>query len=275
MSLRRREGWTYSGLRDWWVCAAASSWRSYLKRNVLCVCNPWSHRDAFAFIYFLFYRRGAMNTLEGIAQRRPFHRVVIFLRDASGTYLLFPFPFEWREAKPRTSRIGFVQSFDSFSADVHEPPSPRPVRRLVAFNYRNSGPLHLVFQDLGLLGWRVAPHSVPYTISQVCLASCQPGMSPQSASRGPVERVYVDRIHCPDTEQLGLGRTSDDFVPSLEFQVGSCLYVTAAVKAASRFGRAQGDHSGQSKFRFIGTCGELSPLLPCPPPFFPCFLGFS
>ena len=78
-------------------------------------------------------------------------------------------------------------------------------------------------------------------------------MSPQSASRGPVERVYVGRIHCPDTEQLaasvgGLGRTSDDFVPSLEFQVGSCLYVTAAVKAASRFGRAQGDHSGQSKF---------------------------
>ena len=55
------------------------------------------------------------------------------------------------------------------SADVHEPPSPRPVRRLVAFNYRNSGPLHLVFQDLGLLGWRVAPHSVPYTISQVCV----------------------------------------------------------------------------------------------------------
>ena len=30
-----------------------------------------------------------MNTLEGIAQRRPFHRVVIFLRDASGTYLHF------------------------------------------------------------------------------------------------------------------------------------------------------------------------------------------
>ena len=47
-------------------------------------------------------------------------------------------------------------------------------------------------------------------------------MSPQSASRGPVERVYVERIHCPDTEQLaasvgGLGRTYDDFAPSLEF----------------------------------------------------------
>ena len=44
-------------------------------------------------------------------------------------------------------------------------------------------------------------------------------MSPQSASRGPVERVYVQRIPCPDTEQLaasvgGLGRTYDGFVSS-------------------------------------------------------------
>ena len=36
-------------------------------------------------------------------------------------------------------------------------------------------------------------------------------MSPQSASRRPVERGFVERIHCPDTEQLaasvgGLGR---------------------------------------------------------------------
>ena len=42
-------------------------------------------------------------------------------------------------------------------------------------------------------------------------------MSPQSASRGPVERVYVQRIPCPDTEQLaasvgGLGRENSDFV---------------------------------------------------------------
>ena len=41
-------------------------------------------------------------------------------------------------------------------------------------------------------------------------------MSPQSASRGPVERGFVERIHCPDTEQLaasvgGRGRTYDDF----------------------------------------------------------------
>ena len=39
------------------------------------------------------------------------------------------------------------------------------------------------------------------------------------------------------------------FVSFLEFQVGSCLHVTAAVKAASHFGKAQGDHSGQSKFK--------------------------
>ena len=35
----------------------------------------------------------------------------------------------------------------------------------------------------------------------------------------------------------------------IEFQDGSCLYVTAAVRAASHFGKAQGDHSGQSKFK--------------------------
>ena len=39
------------------------------------------------------------------------------------------------------------------------------------------------------------------------------------------------------------------FVSFLEFQVGSCLYVTAAVRSASHFGRAQGDHSGQSPFK--------------------------
>ena len=51
----------------------------------VCVCAPCSHRDSFELFFVL--SRGAMNTLEGIAQRRPFHRVVIFLRDASGTYL--------------------------------------------------------------------------------------------------------------------------------------------------------------------------------------------
>ena len=59
------------------------------------------------FLLF-FFSRGAMNTLEGIAQRRPFHRVVIFLRDASGTYL---------------------QQFLKFAAVTHGTPSLRPDRR--------------------------------------------------------------------------------------------------------------------------------------------------
>ena len=41
---------------------------------------------------------------------------------------IFLFLSEWREAKPRTSRHGFVQSFGSLSADAHEPPSPFSTR---------------------------------------------------------------------------------------------------------------------------------------------------
>ena len=74
-------------------------------------------------------------------------------------------------------------------------------------------------------------------------------MSPQSASRGPVERVYVECIHCPDTEQLaasvdGLGRTYDDFC--LIFGILSWLMPIR-------------DRSGQAGLtRFIGTCWSLS-----------------
>ena len=104
------------------------------------------------------------------------------------------------------------------------------------------------------------------------------GMSPQSASRGPVERGFVERIHCPDTEQLaasvgGLGRTYDDFclifgIPSWlmpardrsgqRWQPSGKPYVVAATEACSRF---------------IGTCGELSPLLPLPSPFLSLLSG--
>ena len=42
--------------------------------------------------------------------------------------------------------------------------------------------------------------------------------------------------------------------------------MTVAVKAASHFGKAQGDQSGQSQFWFIGTCWSLSLLVdPLPP----------
>ena len=48
------------------------------------------------------------------------------------------------------------------------------------------------------------------------------------------------------------------FVSSLEFQVGPCLYVTAAVKAASRFGTAYVAAAAEVCSRFIGTCWSLS-----------------
>ena len=38
-------------------------------------------------------------------------------------------------------------------------------------------------------------------------------MSPQSASRGPVERVYVHVPRLWERTAGGLGRTSDDFCP--------------------------------------------------------------
>ena len=80
----------------------------------------------------------------------------------------------------------------------------------------------------------------------------------------PVERVYVQRIPCPDTEQLaasvgGLGRTYDDFCPIFgipswpmpirdrsgqRWQPSGKPYVVAATEVCSRF---------------IGTCCELSP----------------
>ena len=49
------------------------------------------------------------------------------------------------------------------------------------------------------------------------------------------------------------------FVSSLEFQAGLCLYVTAAVKAASHIGTAYVAAAAEVCSRFIGTCRELSP----------------
>ena len=69
------------------------------------------------------------------------------------------------------------------------------------------------------------------------------------------------------------------FVSSLEFQAGLCLYVTAPVKAASHFGKAQGDQSGQSQF--LGSLEpvgalvfQLTPPSPLPAPLW-CVPGRS
>ena len=99
-------------------------------------------------------------------------------------------------------------------------------------------------------------------------------MSPQSASRGPVERVYVERIHCPDTEQLaasvgGLGRTYDDLC--LIFGIPSWL-MPLRDRSGQRWQPLQRPKSVQGSLEPVAS---LVPLLPLPSPFFPCFLGFS
>ena len=87
-------------------------------------------------------------------------------------------------------------------------------------------------------------------------------MSPQSASRGPVERVYVERIHCPDTEQLaasvgGLGRTSDDLC--LIFGIPSWL-MPLRDRSGQRWqptGKPYVVAATEVCLRFIGTCRDL------------------
>ena len=84
-------------------------------------------------------------------------------------------------------------------------------------------------------------------------------MPPVDPSNGCVSfSPLLWRGRCPERTAGGLGRTSDDFVPSLEFQVGSCLYVTAAVKAASQVGTAYVAAAAEVCSRSIGTCGSLS-----------------
>ena len=63
------------------------------------------------------------------------------------------------------------------------------------------------------------------------------------------------------------------FVSSLEFQVDSCLYVTAAVQAASHFGTAYVAAAAEVCSRFIGTCRELSRLASPSLPFLSLLFG--
>ena len=125
-----------------------------------------------------------MNTLEGIAQRRPFHRIVIFLRDASGTYLRFP-----------SFLNGMTLSQEPHSADKYDRRDPQAPMVLTG-TLRNWNPRPAC---------GTAIKSVRISISVFGL----PGMSPQSASRGPVERGFVDisparRCKCPQRTADGL-----------------------------------------------------------------------
>ena len=72
----------------------------------------------------------------------------------------------------------------------------------------------------------------------------------------------------PTAGEGGLGRTYDDLC--LIFGIPSWL-----MPLRDRSGSGHVVAATEASSRFIGTCGELSPLLPLPSPFFLCFLGFS
>ena len=87
----------------------------------------------------------------------------------------------------------------------------------------------------------------------MCLALRQSGMSPRVPPVDPSNGCLSLSPLLGDVRaQSGRRRLMPKLFAKtcriIEFQVGLCLYVTAAVKAASHFGRAQGDHSGQSTF---------------------------
>ena len=62
-------------------------------------------------------------------------------------------------------------------------------------------------------------------------------MTPQSGPCGPIERGFVERIPCPDTEQLtaSVGGLGQSYLPRFDELLNSklalCNYVTAAVQA--------------------------------------------
>ena len=79
----------------------------------------------------------------------------------------------------------------------------------------------------------------------------------------------------PTAGEGGLGRTYEDFVPSLEFQVGSCLYVTVAVKGGSPWASRTWSQRPKS---VQGSLEPVEHLAPPSPPSLPrsffAFWGF-
>ena len=65
----------------------------------MCVCHPWSHRDAFAFVSFTAGGTGGAD--ETGANKNTHQPPVIQLETSNCVPAIFQFS-AWREAKPRT-----------------------------------------------------------------------------------------------------------------------------------------------------------------------------
>ena len=165
----------------------------------MCVCKAWNHRDLSGLVFILHYGRGAVNLIPSTAQRRRWFEIVKREGTPSCVPAIFHFPYGERLSQEPHDTV-LVRALLHFLQMCTS--RRQPVRLATAVpSFFSWPPLRLktpgfagsllVLLGNGTLGRRVAPHSVQYAISQVCLASCQPGMSPKSASRGPVERVYV------------------------------------------------------------------------------------
>ena len=109
-------------------------------RRSVCVCNPWNHRDPVGLFSLLSLccTAGECGVIVG-----PHSTKLPQSRDTESDQLGVPASFlflKWHEAKPRTSSCRHARNAVNLSS-----------RRFVAFNYRNSGPLHLVFSGFGSL----------------------------------------------------------------------------------------------------------------------------
>ena len=106
----------------------------------VCVCNPWNHRGPVGLFSLLSLccTAGECGVIVG-----PHSTKLPQSRDTESDQLGVPASFlflKWHEAKPRTSSCRHARNAVNLSS-----------RRFVAFNYRNSGPLHLVFSGFGSL----------------------------------------------------------------------------------------------------------------------------
>ena len=120
-----------------------AGWRSHMPpfgEACVCVCNPWNHRGPVGLFSLLSLccTAGECGVIVG-----PHSTKLPQSRDTESDQLGVPASFlflKWHEAKPRTSSCRHARNAVNLSS-----------RRFVAFNYRNSGPLHLVFSGFGSL----------------------------------------------------------------------------------------------------------------------------
>ena len=97
----------------------------------------------------------------------------------------------------------------------------------------------------------------------MCVSPSESPGDPEEWPLWTVERAFVERSYpLPEyraarSERRWPRSRELRFCRFLEFQAGSCLYVTVAVKAASHFGTAYVAAAAEACSRLVGVCREL------------------